>query len=258
MPAAAPAPGRALGRLAGVSEQTRQLATSGIFVRVLVVLLAIDALLITLHVLTILLRLFEIPVPVLDSEMVAITEDGGYAEIFCYLKSIVITFSLLICYFRERAPVFLALSFAFVVIMLDDSLQIHERFGIRLMAALALEPLAGLRARDLGELMVWLALGIVVVTPLAISFLRSDELGRNIALIFLGLLAVLIFCAIGVGMLHVALGGLFRGADHLWALLEDGGEMVMLSVIAAAAVAVAWCGSSRLARPGACSARPLP
>jgi hypothetical protein len=232
-----------IARLAVVQQQTRQLATSPIFVWLVTALLAVDVILITLYILRIFLRIFEIQVRILSSEMFSIAADGGFGEIFGYLKAIVITFCFLTCYFRDRAAVFLALSFAFVVIVLDDSLQIHETFGTRLMVALALEPMAGLRAQDLGELMVWSALGAVVVAALAISFLRSDVRGQNIALIFVGLLGVLIFFAVGVDMLHIALGDLFRGAGLIWTLLEDGGEMVTLSVITAAAVAVVWRGS---------------
>jgi hypothetical protein len=174
------------------------------------------------------------------------------------LKSIVITFCFLACYFRDRAPVFLALSFTFVVIVLDDTLQIHETFGKRFVEALALEQMAGLPAQNLGELMVWSALGGVVVAALAVSFLRTDVFGQNIALVVLGLLAVLVFFAVGVDTLRAALWDAFRGADLILGLLENGGEMLTLSVITAAALTVAWCGTSGLVRPGPSSGRPPP
>jgi hypothetical protein len=225
---------------------------------VVVALLAIDAVLIVLHTVRMLLRIFKSEVRIFESEMFSISYDFTYGEIFGYLKSIVIASCFLTSYFRARAPIFAALGFAFVVILLDDSLQIHETFGERLAAALALGPMAGLQPHDLGELIVWSGLGLVVVAVLAFGFLRSDALSQNVALIFLGLLAVLIFFAVGADALHGMLSGLFFGARFISGVLEDGGEMVTLSVIAAAAVAVAWgCCSSSLARPGPSSGRPL-
>jgi hypothetical protein len=256
--AAPPASASAPSRLAAIQEQTWQLASSDIFVRALVALVAIDAILITLHSLRIFLRIFDFPAPILESRMFSINQEYGYGEIYGYLKSIVITFCFLACYFRDRAPVFLGLSFTFVVIVLDDSLQIHESLGTQFVEALALEQMAGLPAQNLGELMVWFALGAVVVAALAVSFLRSDVFGQNIALIFLGLLAVLIFFAVGGDTLHAALRHAFRGAHHIWGMLENGGEMVTLSVITAAALTVAWYGTSGLVRPGPSAGRPLP
>jgi hypothetical protein len=255
---ATPASASGLSRLAAVQEQTRQLASSGIFVRALVALVAGDAILITLHVLQIFLRIFEFPALILESRMFSINKEAGYGEIFGYLKSIVITFCFLACYFRDRAPVFLALSFTFVVIVLDDSQQIHETFGKRFVEALALEQMAGVPAQNLGELIIWFALGAVVLAALAVGFLRSDVFGQNIALIFLGLLAVLIFFAVGMDTLRAALRNSFRGADLIWGLIENGGEMVTLSVITAAALTVAWCDRSSLVRPGPSPGRPLP
>lgn len=243
--AAASGPDAAPSSFTDLQEQARRLAGSTVFVRLLAALVATDAVLILLHVLHSLHDMRVIGADggadgggfLLESRRFLIDEELGYGEIFGYLKSLAIAAALFACYRRARAPAFAALAFAFAVIALDDSLRIHEFFGSLIAKGLALGPAFGLRAQDVGELMVWSALGAVVVSGLAYGYRRSNAAARSLASIFLSLLAVLVFFAVVADMLHIALAGWFRGAYRVGTVIEEGGEMLTLSLICAAAVA---------------------
>lgn len=243
--AAASGPDAAPSPFADLQEQARRLAGSTVFVRLLAALVATDAVLILLHVLHSLHDMRIIGADggadgggfLLESRRFLIDEELGYGEIFGYLKSLAIAAALFACYRRALAPAFAALAFTFAVIALDDSLRIHEFFGNLIAKGLALGPAFGLRAQDVGELMVWSALGAVVVSALAYGYRRSNAAARSLASIFLGLLAVLVFFAVVADMLHIALAGWFRGAYRVGTVIEEGGEMLTLSLICAAAVA---------------------
>jgi hypothetical protein len=218
-------------------DELRLLIGAPAFPRLLAVLLLVDAALILLHVLHELRDMEVIGGRAwLASQLLLLSEDRGYGEIWGYAKALAATAGLLALCWRSRAPVFGALGFTFAVIVLDDSLMIHEVFGHRLATALAFEPSFGLEAQDLGELMVWAMLGVVVVAALAVGFWRSNRRARATAAIYFGFFAALVFFAVGVDMLHIALSDAFPGAHRLWPLAEEGGELVTLSLICAATV----------------------
>ena len=218
-------------------DELRLLVGARAFLRLLVVLLVVDGALILLHVLHELQDMGVIDGRAwLASQQLLLSEERGYGEIWGYAKALTATAGLIALCWRRWAPVFGALAFTFAVIVLDDSLMIHEVFGHRLATALAFEPSLGLKAQDFGELMVWAMLGIMVVAALAVGFWRSNRRARATAAVFFGLFAALVFCAVGLDMLNIALHDAFPGAHRLWPLAEEGGELVTLSLICAAAV----------------------
>ena len=222
-------------------EQARLLAGSRVFAGLLAALLAADGLLILLHILSDLheMRVVGDAGSLLSDWRFRIEEELGYGEMFGYLKSVAIAIALFVCYRRARAPAFAALSFTFALIALDDSLRIHEFFGSLIEKGLSLQPAFGLRPQDLGELMVWSALGTAVAAALAAGFMRSGREARSLASLFLCLFGVLVFFAVGADMLQIAFHNAFRGAQRLWTVVEEGGEMATLSLICAAAITAA-------------------
>jgi hypothetical protein len=217
--------------------ELRLLTGARAFLGILAALLAVDAALVLLHVLHELQDMGVIDGGAwLHSRSLLLSEERGYGEIWGYAKALAATAGLLALCWRSRAPVFGALAFTFALIVLDDSLMIHEVFGHRLATGLALDPSFGLRAQDLGELSVWAMLGVAVVAALAVGFRCSNRRARATAAIFFGLLAALVFVAVGIDMLNIALHDAFPGAHRLWPLAEEGGELVVLSLTCAAAV----------------------
>lgn len=215
------------------------LARSRLFAGALAVLLTADLVLIVLHILHELRSMGLLgDQQLLRNPLLLLSQDRGYGELWGYAKALAVTAVFIVLAWKRRAPIFGALAFTFAVIVLDDSLMLHEVYGYRLAAALALEPRFGLEAQDFGELLVWSGLGVLVAAALLYGFWRSDRQSRALAAIFLGLLAALVLFAVGVDMLHIALSDAFRGAHRLWPLIEEGGELVVLSLACAAAVAL--------------------
>jgi len=195
-----------------------------------VVLLGIDAFFIAVFSIhTIYVKLYNNRVPILGSGW-EFRRDRSYAEMFGYLKFMLIL-SLLISIPRVwKRPIYLAFILIFAFALVDDAFEVHETGGLRIAEALDLQPFGGLRPRDPGELLVWAIVGVPLLAAAALAIVRSPKEDRGNGLLLLGALAVLALFAVVFDMAHVVLRGTFRGADDLFTVLEDGGEQVTLSL----------------------------
>jgi hypothetical protein len=131
-----------------------------------------------------------------------------------------------------RLTVYAAWAATFVIVGLDDLLEIHENGGLKVSEAFELPEVAGLRGQDLGEL-------IPLLIAIAVTVRNADSRGRRDTVTFFVLMAALVFFAAGLDALHMA------GTDDIttmWdvtpaGVIEDGGELVMLSLLASSAFA---------------------
>ena len=162
--------------------------------------------------------------------LLTLSTERGYSEIFQYIKEYWIAVLFLVVCFRKKQGVFLAWAALFVYLLCDDALTIHETAGGLLAAAWNFSPMFGLRPQDFGELLVSLAAGFVFVILLVIFYPRSTPDSRRAAIDLALLLGLLAFFGVAVDLLHVALGGVF---PYGWIILEDSGEMIAMSLIAA-------------------------
>ena len=160
----------------------------------------------------------------------------GYAEIFGYAQMALAIAALGVCYFMSRMPVYIALAIVMFIILLDDSFQLHELLGEYMAAGWSEGTM--LRARDWGELIVWGLVGIFSIGGLAAGFLYSDLRRRAIGMVFLAMLILLASFAVGVDMVHSLLNSMTDSykVDLAVALIEDGGEMMVISLICATAL----------------------
>jgi hypothetical protein len=164
--------------------------------------------------------------------------DRSYAEIFGYFKTLIIL-SLLISIQRERGgPIYLAMFVIFTYALVDDAFQVHELLGLGITDALALQPFAGLRARDLGELIVWMVVGVSLLAVALAAFVRSPQPDRTNGLLLMGAFALLGVFAVVADMVHVVVRATFQGADLLFTVIEDGGEQVTLTLTCGLAVLI--------------------
>lgn len=192
--------------------------------RVLVALVLVDAVFVFLHVLH---RLKVGPFADLSFDL---TRDGGHPEVFQYLKALTIAAVLAALAWRHRSATFGVWALVFLYLALDDALSIHERGGARLAGALALSPAWGLRAIDLGELIVLAATACAVALAVAALMLRGRAGLRRVSRDLLVLLALLAAFGVGVDALHaIAMGHGWLGLG----MVEDGGEMLVMSLIVA-------------------------
>ncbi|MGH6901167.1 MAG: hypothetical protein ACREIR_00345 [Geminicoccaceae bacterium] len=203
-----------------------------------VALLGIDAFFIAVFSIhTIYVKLYNNRVPILGSGW-DLEIDRSYAEMFGYLKTVLILFLLISIPRVWKRPIYLAFILIFAFVLVDDAFRVHERFGLLVAEALDLQPFGGLRPRDPGELLVWAMVGVPLLAAAAFAFIRSPEADRANGLLLLGALAALALFAVVTDMAHVVLWGAFWGADDLFTVIEDGGEQFTLSLTCGLAILI--------------------
>ncbi|MDT0275701.1 hypothetical protein [Blastococcus goldschmidtiae] len=155
--------------------------------------------------------------------------ENGWPEQFAYAKEATSAGLLLLLWRRTRGGVFAAWAAVFACALVDDRLQIHERAGGWLARQLSLpEGIAGLRGQDLGELAIWGVLGVFPLVAVAVLHRRSPDQVRAASRGMAVVVAGYAFFGVVVDQLHsMTLGG---PLDRTLGILEDGGELVLLSV----------------------------
>ena len=81
--------------------------------------------------------------------------DGGYAEIFQYMKELAVVLMLSFFYWRRKAFIYLGWGILFLFLLLDDSLQIHENLGETASKLINITYLGGIRGQDIGEMVTF-------------------------------------------------------------------------------------------------------
>ena len=189
-------------------------------------LVSVDLMFIVVHAL-------HVWTPWLPAYSLSIEADRGLAELFQYTKQAALVACLGILFCRTRGWVFAGWAMFFGFLLLDDAFFIHERLGERVGAHLGFAAAFGLRVGDFGEVAIAAVLGLCAVTMVVIALRRGGATARRISQDFLCLLALLALFAVAFDAVHTIT--YFRAPDiaPLFALIEDGGEMLVVSVIAA-------------------------
>ena len=158
--------------------------------------------------------------------------EGGFAERWQYVKWAGIALMLGATAIRRRSAVYLAWMTVFTYLFYDDSSQVHERYGLWLAQSLEFKPAFGLNPADFGEVIVTAVAATVLLASLAIAYgTSSQQDARLFTRRMLVLLAALAFFGVGVDLLDIALP--WKSLRLIGELIEDGGEMVVASVMAA-------------------------
>jgi len=166
-------------------------------------------------------------IDIVTNPLFSIEKDMAYAEIYQYIKEYWIVVLLFLLAIKERHIIYLSWSLLFMYLLLDDSLQIHERFGSFLVEYYNFKPMFELRAQDFGELSVIILIGLFLFTFIGASYLFIDNPEKKISKNLFTLVVVLAFFGVLVDMIHIAI----PWGKNMWGLIEDGGEMVIMSVI---------------------------
>jgi hypothetical protein len=187
----------------------------------LMLLLAGDLVYIGFHCLHVLTPYFE-------SWTFSIQRDAGYAEVFQYMKFLWIILLLMLIMRATRELHYGAWVLVFLYFLLDDSLQIHEKFGEALADHLNLTAPFNLRPQDIGELIVIALAGSFLLLVLVLSYWRGSPAFRRTTKDMVLLVLVLAVVGIGADMAQVAYPG--EGiVDLILVIIEDGGELVVVS-----------------------------
>lgn len=165
--------------------------------------------------------------------------DGGHAEQFGYLQQGAIAALLLVLALVTRRGVFVAWGSLYASALADDSLRLHETKGAWLADRVGEhlwfpDGLLGLRANDLGEILVWGLLAVLPLTAAVLLHRRSDPCTRRDSLGIAALLALYIFFGGIVDQLHVLV--MDTPIGDAVGTIEDGGEMIALSLTLAFAI----------------------
>lgn len=159
-----------------------------------------------------------------------IDRDWSAGEILNYLKWAALAAVFLTAYLRDRALIMLSLFAVVLILLADDSLQIHETLGPEIVRIFGLHFRFGLAAYTIGPMVIWGALGIAVVALTWFGWRSATaELKRALLPVF-GLFFGIVFFAIGVDAMHELID-MPKAMKGVFGIVEDGGEMLMLTAM---------------------------
>jgi len=159
-----------------------------------------------------------------------IDRDWSAGETLSYVKWVLMALVFSLAYMRKRETMFLSLVIAVLILLADDSMQLHETYGPNVVQALRLYDIFGSAASTVGPLFVWAALGVGVLTSVLIGWrTASRELKRALYPVF-GLFFAVVFFAVGIDAVHelVTVPKVIQG---VLGIVEDGGEMLVMTAL---------------------------
>ncbi len=187
--------------------------------KLLVLLLSMDAVFIILHIVY---RLGFSADPFFSIE-----KDRGHAEFYQYTKELWACLLFVILAVRKPRLLYISWALLFFYLLLDDSMQVHETAGRAISEYFNFQPMFRLRPLDFGEMIVSAVSGTILFGLIAFSSLKSDTAERRVSVHMFFLILFLVFFGILIDMIHVA----SPGGHGILGLIEDGGEMVIMSVL---------------------------
>lgn len=171
--------------------------------------------------------------PWLDGGHYALDADRGMAELYQYMKLLWLCACMALAFWQTRGWVYLGWMALFGLLLVDDATQVHERYGELLATQLGLEPAFGLRALDFGEILIAAGIGCIAVALVLLTFWRGSRQAQHLSADMLCLLCALAFFGVFFDALHT-IAYFEMPALNVWlTLIEDGGEMIVVSVITA-------------------------
>ena len=159
------------------------------------------------------------------------TEGFGLAEMYGYAHELLIFGILTDAALRLRNAVVWFWAAFFLYVFIDDAFQVHENAGGVLAHQFGLQSTGGLRPQDLGELAFYAFAGVVIIGSLVAVERRTGPGLDSLTLLMLPLLSAYGFFAV---VADVALSLRFETS------IEDGGELLCLSLILVSTAAWWW------------------
>lgn len=168
-----------------------------------------------------------------------IARDYGYAERWDILKGLATAALFVACFGLRRQVPFLALAALFALPALDNLFRVHENVGGVIAELLGRR--RGGTVAQLGEVVAFLGLGASVLVLFGASLRHTDAVTRGIALMGLGIGFMIGLFAVGVDLVHMLalrVVGIPTPASRVITLIEEGGELLSISLGLAFAVGV--------------------
>ncbi|WP_299814336.1 hypothetical protein [uncultured Jannaschia sp.] len=163
-----------------------------------------------------------------------IGRDWSAGECLNYVKWAIMAVVLVVAWRRNGHRIHLSLAFFVLLVLADDSLQFHER-GAELLVSTF--PILRNQVGFLYEIVIWATMGVVGLTAVIIGLRDAPRSERDKVRVAAILFAAVVFFGMLVDVAH-AFADPRSLVSGLLLLLEDGGEMISISVLAAYVVAV--------------------
>ena len=186
-----------------------------------------------------LLHLVNIETGWLRGNRISLEDDGGPAEIFQYLKEFWIVVCMIVAFVSTRHVAYLSWAFVFLFLLADDAGKIHEGVGGWLAQRYDLHAPFGLRSQDIGELLFAAAIGLAVLAVVGVAVRRGTEQCRRISRDLGCLVVALALVGVLIDMLHTIAYTQRSLLAQVLLVVEDGGEMFVMSALTAYAFHVA-------------------
>jgi hypothetical protein len=190
--------------------------------KLLILLIAADVSFIVLH-------LFHTYTILLPDNLFSIGQDRGYGEFFQYTKELWVAILLFLLGLRKRKFLYIIFAFLFLYFLIDDALEVHERFGAFLSDFLNFQPNLGLRAIDFGELAVSIFFGALFFIAIGITHHQSDSSARTVSKYLIILIVLLALFGVVMDMLEIIVE--HAVVNPILVMIEEGGEMLVMSMI---------------------------
>lgn len=170
--------------------------------------------------------------PLFDDDAFSIARDLGMAEGFQYVKEFWIVLLLGFLALRQHKKELIGWSLLYAYLLFDDMFALHEKLGDVIAGLIGnrLDTLlvANLEVDDIGEVIGILGLGFLFAMILVPAFLRLQPNARPVFRALTLLLAALLFFGLGLDLLDRFFDS--YAIQEIFKLVEDGGEMLVMSV----------------------------
>ncbi len=173
------------------------------------------------------LHLIHFYTPFLAYPEFSLSKDRGYAEVFQYVQEYWTVLLLLAMAVRSRRIVYGAWAVPVGYLLFDDAFQLHEKGGEIAVRRFGFHPALGLRAQDFGEMSVFATVGPILLVVVVLAYVVSGREGRCVARRLALLLGLAVFFGTVVDIVGMALAPRHPLAE----MIEDGGEMVAVSLL---------------------------
>ncbi|OEK08593.1 hypothetical protein A8C32_03850 [Flavivirga aquatica] len=157
-----------------------------------------------------------------------IEDDNSYSEVFQYIKELWIFLILIFIAVKKKIFPYVIWSLLFLYLLFDDSLSLHENIGEYLSNYFEIQSGLGIRSVDFGELIVSFSVGISFTFFLVLGYLKSNKTIKKVFQHLSIFILLLAFFGVFIDILHV-----FFNDNNKLGLFEDGGEMIVMSIILA-------------------------
>jgi hypothetical protein len=217
--------------VANLVSQFRSDRTS---VLVLAYLVVLDLVFILIHIVRGVMKERGRDIGFLADPHFSLLQDNGFGEWYNYAKMTVVCVLLFYLWKRREQLIYLVLAFIFLAVLIDDSLTVHETGGHLLLDWVGRDTRLGIHVRDLGELATWAMLGSAALAFFVYAYRRSPPEDATVAAYFAACLVALTGFAIGVDMVHAIAPT--RALDGLFGIIEEAGELLVMSLTCALAL----------------------